>query len=135
MAYNTPKTYGTDIACVHDADSLLTPTTGMSVVAQSAYHRLTTDSVMGPGGLGWGYDCRRLIGMNASRLSGMQPILCEVLQRDDRILAADVRIAGTTANGLATVRITVTCYTAGGPFSFVVDTTDLRATTIEGQAR
>lgn len=134
MARNVPSAYGTDIACTRDADALFSSVTGLDVVKQAALHRLTADSVLGPGGDGWGYDCRRLAGAPASKLQGLQPVLSEVLQRDDRILAADVKITATTTRGLADVRIEATCLTAEGPFDLVLNISDLTSATIEEQA-
>ncbi|MEI8257733.1 MAG: hypothetical protein WCJ30_18815, partial [Deltaproteobacteria bacterium] len=67
--------------------------------------------------------------------SAMQPTLSSVLQRDERILTADVRILSVQTNGLLDVRIDVTCTTDAGPFSLVMNVSDLTAGTIEGQVR
>ena len=135
MARNPAAYYGRDVACVLDADPIFSSVTGIEVVRQAAYHRLMCDDVLGPGGDGWGYDCRRLLGMKSSRLVAMGPVLSSVLQRDERILTADVRIESVQTNGLQDVRITVTCTTDAGPFSFVMSVADLTAGTIEGQVR
>lgn len=135
MARNPAVSYGRDVACLLDADPLLSSVTGIDVVRQAAYHRLMCDDILGPGGDGWGYDCRRMLGMKSSQLSAMQPVLSEVLQRDQRILTADVHIRAVRANGLDDVRIDVRCTTDAGPFSFVMSVADLTAATIEGQVR
>jgi hypothetical protein len=57
--------YGTDVRCVFDANALWTSTTGLQAVEQDLIHRLLTDNVLGPGGDGWGYDVRKLLGMPA----------------------------------------------------------------------
>ena len=50
MARNEPSTYGTDVACFDDADGLFSAVTGIGSVIQDAYHRITTDDILGPGG-------------------------------------------------------------------------------------
>lgn len=135
MARNPAVNYGRDVACLLDADPLLSSVAGVDVVRQAAYHRLMCDDILGPGGDGWGYDCRRMLGMKSSQLSAMQPVLSEVLQRDQRILTADVQIRSVRTNGLDDVRIAVRCTTDAGPFSFVLSVADLTAATIEGQVR
>lgn len=133
MARNAPAAYGVDIACLRDADALFTPATGLDVVIQSAFHRLTTDSVLGPGGDGWGFDCRRLLGMRGAKLAAMQPMLSEVLTRDERIETADVTLTAVRTNGLDDVRIEVTCATALGPFTFVRTVIGLTTADFEAQ--
>lgn len=133
MAVNKPSAYGRDVRCVNDADALWTDVTGLDVVKQDAIHRLTNDTVLGPGGDGWGFDCRKLVGLNPSELSAYQPVLSTVLQQDDRIDAADVLLTVVTTNGLADVRIAVTCYTAEGPFEFIKNVSELTAADIEEQ--
>lgn len=134
MARNTASSYGVDVACVRDADALFTSVTGIDVVKQDAIHRLTTDDVLGPGGDGWGYDTRRLLGLPQSRLAGLQPVLSEVLQRDERVLTADVTLTATrTSSGLADVAIKATCTTAEGSFDLVTSVLELTSALIEGQ--
>ncbi len=135
MARNPASSYGIDIACMRDADSLFTSATGLDVVKQAAFHRVTTESVLGPGGSGWGFDCRRLLGMPASKLSTMQPTISEVLQRDDRILGADVSLTQTTTRGLADVRLKATCITAEGPFDLIMNVLDLTVGDLERQGQ
>ena len=118
MATNPATYYGVELACVSDADELFTDAIGIDVVRQDALHRLTTDSVLGPGGDDWGYDCRKLLGLKSIELTRMQPTIIEVLTRDDRIDSADVTLETATNNGMADVRITAQCETALGPFEF-----------------
>lgn len=134
MAINKPSAYGRDVRCVTDADPLWTEVIGVDVVKQDAYHRLTNDTVLGPGGDGWGFDVRKLIGLPASELTAYQPTISEVLQQDPRIDTADVILSATTSNGLAAVRIEATCTTVEGPFKLVKLVTDLTVDDLEGQA-
>lgn len=135
MATNPSANYGTDLACFYDADPFFSGVTGIESVRQDAFHRVTTDDVLGPGGVGWGKDCRRLLGMHTRDLAAQQPIYSNVLLKDERIESADVTITATTnKNGLADVRFEAICVTAFGPFDLVLSILDLTTVTIEGQA-
>lgn len=135
MAINLPSDYGTDIACQNDADPFWSTVTGIGSVQQDAYHRVTTDDILGPGGVGWGRDCRRLLGMPTSQLPAEQVAFGQTLQKDDRIQTATVAIVATTRNGVADVAFTAVCVTAQGPFDLVIPSIlDLTAGTIEAQA-
>lgn len=141
MAANAAALYGRDIRCVVDADSMLSTCEGIEVVRQHAYHRLTVDNILGDDGTGsfviagWGFDTSRLAGMTTSRLAAQQPILSEVLQRDPRVLTADVRITPTIVNGKADVTIDASCETSLGPFTLSIKSvSDLSATDLVGQA-
>ncbi len=128
MATNEARLYGSDIACISDADELWSEVEGLEVVKQDAIHVITTDDFLGPGGAGRGFDCRRLIGKNTAELASLQPILVEVLCRDDRINDAQVVLTSTTTRGLADVEIACTCHTDLGPFSFTKSVMDLTTT-------
>lgn len=135
MAINLPSDYGLDIACVDDADVFWTAAVGLPVVYQDAYHRVTTDNILGPGGVGWGRDCRRLLGMKTSELAAEQTAYAQVLARDERIQSATVTLTATTRGAVADVRFEAVCITADGPFSLVIPSIlDLTAGTIEAQA-
>lgn len=122
--------FGTDIACVYDADAFFSTTSGIDLVRQDAIHRLLTDDILGDDGTGslviagWGYDVRRLLGMPASRLASMQPVLSEVLTRDERVDSADVTLTSRTVRGLTDVLVEVVGRTADGAFSFVLSSLD-----------
>lgn len=134
MAANEPEAYGVDIRCFTDADPFWSTATGLESVRQDAYHRITTDDVVGPGGVGWGYDCRRLLGMPAGQLPAQQALIRAALLRDERISEADVTITTTTrTGGQVDVVLTIRCVTAAGPFDFVVSVLDLTSETIERQ--
>ncbi len=121
MAQNPPANYGLDIPCVMDGVPLLSTTVGLPVVYQDAYHRVTNDDVLGPGGVGWGRDVRRLLGAKTSTLAAEQVMFAQVLQRDQRIQSATVTITPTRrAGGLADVRFVAVCVTAVGSFDLVI---------------
>lgn len=131
MATNPATYYGTDVACVNDADEMFSEAVGLPVVVQDALHRLTVDSVLGPNGDDWGYDCRKLSGMKAAELVLMQPTLIEVLTRDDRIEGADVELTAVETNGLTDTRIDITLYTAEGPFTLTRMVSELTVNDLE----
>ena len=134
MAYNAPVDYGTDLGCILSTDVLFSSTTGVDVVRQDAYHRLLTDSVLGPAGDDWGYDCRRLLGAKDSLIAAIQPLLSEVLQRDERIQQASVSVtSSSTGTGLRVVTVKATCVTAAGPFDLVLNIDNVSVSTIDQQ--
>lgn len=79
------------------------------------------DDVLGPDGVGWGKDVRRLLGMPARELAAQQPVFATVLLKDPRIQSADVTIAATVTNGMADVRFAALCTSALGPFDVVIN--------------
>lgn len=131
MAQNPATYYGLDVACVSDADELFSEAEGVQVIFQDAVHRLTVQSVLGPGGDDWGFDCRKLIGMKQKDLTRMQPTLIEVLTRDDRILTADVTLTETKTNGLIDAEIAVHCETDEGPFDFTSPISSITTASLE----
>jgi hypothetical protein len=134
MSLNPASSYGADVRCTTDADELWSSCEGIAVVYQAALHRITTDSVIGPGGDGWGYDARRLLGLPASDLPGYQPILAEVLTRDPRIDSAEVTLTPVLQLGaMVDVLLSAECTTALGPFSLVMPVSQLTSAIIEGQ--
>lgn len=139
MSANPASFYGRDIRCVHDADSLWSEVEGLDLLYQDAIHRLTVDDILGDDGtgslviVGWGYDVRRLLGMPSSQLAAQQPQISAVLQKDPRILSADVSLTAVTTNGLDDVQLEIICNTALGPFSLVKKVSDLVPSDLVGQ--
>lgn len=119
MSRNEPAAYGRDVRSLNDADALFSEVEGIDVTVQDALHRLTVDNILGGEGVivGWGFDVRRLIGMTRGELASHQPILNEVLLRDDRIESATITLEQTQNDGLDDVQIDISCTTALGPFS------------------
>ena len=134
MAYNKPAAYGSDLGCILSTDALFSSATGIDVVRQDAYHRLLTDSVLGPAGDGWGYDCRRLLGAPDAQLASFSALLSEVLQRDERITSAQVSIVSSrTSSGLRVVTVRARCTTAAGPFDLVLSVDGVTVSTIDSK--
>lgn len=132
MAVNSASDYGTDIACISDADELFTEATGIAVVVQDVFHLLLSDDFLGPDGDGLGFDCRRLVGLSVDELAGMEPILSQVVERDDRVLRANVTLTVTTRNGLADVAISISAETTLGPFTATKSVLELTTDDLEG---
>lgn len=133
MAQNPAAYYGRDVRCFSDADAMFSDVTGLDVLRQDIYHRLTTDNILGPNGDGWGFDVRRLLGYPTADLPGLQPQLSEVCQRDPRVRAADVAITPSPGGGLKTIRIDVTIYTAAGPFALILSVNALTVEVLANQ--
>lgn len=136
MAVNAQTEYGFDIATpgrANDADELFTEAVGLDIVRQDTIHLLLSDDFLGPGGDGLGFDCRRLIGMSDTVLVGLQPVLENVLERDDRILSASVTLTAVKNPGGANdVLIDVTCATAAGPFTLTKTVGELTSADLDG---
>jgi hypothetical protein len=139
MAFNEPAAYGKDVRCVFDADALFSTVEGVEVVYQDALHRLMIDDILGDDGSGgfviegWGFDCRKLLGLPISRLAAHQPILAEVLMRDPRIESARVVLTPVVTNGIADVELRADCDTALGPFTLIKRISELQAADLIGQ--
>jgi hypothetical protein len=131
MALNPAQDYGTDIACVVDADELFSEAEGVDVVAQDALHAITQDDFLGPGGDGRWIDVRKFIGAKQTFLTSQQPIVVEVIERDERISHVDVVLTAITSNGLADIQIEITGFTEAGPFRLTRKTSDLTAAQLE----
>jgi hypothetical protein len=125
---------GTDIACMDDADPRWSTCTGIALVLQGVYHRITTDSVLGriinedgtveadPKAENFGDDIRKQVGAKHDDESAgaLGPRYAAVIQRDERVLTADVVVTTEDAgNGNVDLILDVTGTSAEGPFEFV----------------
>lgn len=131
MAENPAQAYGSDIACIVDADELFSEAEGIDVVAQDCLHAITQEDFLGPGGDGRGIDVRKFIGAKQAFLTSQQLIVAEVIERDDRISHADVILTAIESNGMADIRIDVTAFTDEGPFSFTKNVSELTPAELE----
>jgi hypothetical protein len=95
---------------------------GLRLVAEAAFRRLTTPRGMLRGGedeANYGFDLAGMIGTattknTAASLEGQ--IRAELL-KDERISTVDVAVIDTTANKITSFAVTVRCTTAEGPFA------------------
>src|SRR6185295_2331540 len=126
MAQNPASAYGEDIRCISDADDLFSVVSGVDLIVQDSIHVVTQKDFLGPGGDGRGYDVRDLIGSRHEDLALQQPIIADVIARDDRVSSADVELTAITTRGLADVLIAVTGLTSdGAPFAFTKSVLEL----------
>ena len=139
-----PSVFGLDVNCVIDADAAWTEVTGIPLVVQDVFHRITTTdilSVADPGTdeanacIGWGLDCRQMLGMDPIAAVAMGPQFEAVILRDARISSATVTIviASVGPGGVTAATMTVTCTTALGPFVFIVSLPQLTLQILQGQ--
>jgi len=131
MAQNPAQDYGVDIACVVDADEFFSEAEGVDVVMQDCLHAITQEDFLGPGGDGRGIDVRKFIGANQTFLNSQQPLIAEVIERDERITHADVVLTAIVFNGLSDVQIEITGFTEAGPFTLTRKISDLTAEDLE----
>jgi hypothetical protein len=134
VAQNPASSYGADIACMDDADGLFSGVVGLPALLQDLYHRVTTPAVLGPDGDDWGEDARRLLGMPTTRAVQLGPRFAAAVQKDPRVLTADVRIAQAAANTPYSFTLTIVGTSAAGPFALVLGVGALSIDVLTGQA-
>lgn len=116
--------FGREMSCT-DAIRPGRYVTGVRVVGEAAYRRLTTPRGVLRGGENeeiYGLDLTEMIGaMSSSDLTASLPGRIEnELLKDERIESADVTIVSVIEGPTTTLTITVECVTAEGPFSLQV---------------
>lgn len=131
MAENLAQAYGLDIGCVVDADEFFSEVDGVDLAEQDCLHAITQEDFLGPGGDGRGTDVRKLIGAKQSVLTLQQPIIVDVIERDERINHADVTLTAITTNGLADVQIEIRAFTDLGPFTLTRKVSELTPADLE----
>lgn len=130
-----PSQFGTDIACITDADAQWSTVDGINLVLQDLIHRITTDDILGDNGVGWGYDVRKLLGMYSTDIEAEGPKIAEAIQRDERIDTVDVVLTPVTNKGnLVDVTLTISGTTALGPFKFTRNVSQLTTTDMTSEA-
>lgn len=122
--------YGTDLYC---ADQLFTGrlVTGVDLLAQAAYRRLTTPRGMlddGDEGAIYGLDLADLIGQPSGTVDSLPAIVSAELLKDDRFAAVDVSASSVTDSaGLTaiTLAIGITPHDADEPFTLTVGVSEV----------
>lgn len=144
MSANPADAYGKDILCIDDADDLFSDVTGLAVVAQDCYHRLTNDSVLGsidgepPNEEtdNWGFDVTRLVGMRSDKIPGVTPQIAAALEKDPRVKTAEVIVKPErfrAPNGqLFDLTLAARCTTPLGTFTLVLGISDVTVAIIGG---
>ncbi len=122
--------FGTDIRidpATGDADEFFSEVSGVALVRQDLRLRLTTDpATVNPprnaAGQRIQYETINVgtfVGMPAALLKLQQPTVKRIAAADERISGATVEIADDGKAPLRTVRISIYCLTALGPFRLV----------------
>lgn len=124
----TTTTFGKDTSCTTSLKSGRF-VSGVRLVAEAAYRRLTTPRGMLRGGeeeANYGLDLAALIGSTASRsvAAALPGRIDAELRKDERIQKVDVTVLATGGK-LATYHITIKCETAAGPFTLQVVASDV----------
>jgi hypothetical protein len=131
MAENPAQDYGVDLACIVDADELFSEAEGPDVVAQDALHAITQEDFLGPGGDGRGIDVRKFIGAKQEFVTAQQPLVAEVIERDERVNHVDVVLTLVTTNGLSDLKIELKGETDAGPFALTRNVSELTSEQLE----
>lgn len=119
--------FGTDLSALHDLDPMGRLVTGLDLVVQRLWHRLTTPR----GGLfyapNYGFDVGAALNakMGTSARFAMQSAVARECEKDEAVLSATCSVSLDLKTEILTVRIGIT--TADGPFRFVVGITSVGA--------
>lgn len=116
--------YGIDISCVYDVDPTCREVSGNLVLGQACARRLITPRGTLIDDPNYGYDLRQLINDDLSQrdIANLSTNITQELLKDERVLAADVKITVTSAgNAIVIVQITG----ADGPFQLVLSVNDV----------
>lgn len=122
-------TYGKDTSCT----STLSPgqiVTGVRLVAEAAYRRLTTPRGMLRGGEDegdYGLDLLDLVGSIANKadVAAVPGRVRNELLKDERIVAVEVVATPTTLGPVTTLTLDITATTSEGPFSLQLGVDDV----------
>jgi hypothetical protein len=98
--------YGTDLACLTDLDPRMLEASGIDVLAQDLYHRITTPRGQVPDTPGYGTDVTAYLnrGTEAADLAVAAGAIVSELKRDDRVSHATATLTpDPTGKALAVV--------------------------------
>jgi hypothetical protein len=116
--------FGRDTSCT---TSLKTGrfSSGVRLVAEAAFRRLTTPRGMLRGGedeANYGLDLTEIVGTTSPKVTAasLPGRIKAELEKDQRIQSVDVKVAIATAGSLASFEIAIAAQTAEGPFSLVL---------------
>jgi hypothetical protein len=123
------SSFGRDTSCTTSMRTGRT-VTGVRLVAESAYRRLTTPRGMLRGGekeANFGLDLTELVGsVSTARDEASLPgRIAAELSKDERIESVDVQVTKTTASGLTSFQIRVEATTGEGPFVLAIGVTEV----------
>ncbi|AKT38249.1 hypothetical protein [Chondromyces crocatus] len=110
-----PQGFGVDLDCAEDLDPLMGTVTGLQVVAQAIYRRLSTPRGMVLDAPDYGFDLRSLLhkGMSPAEQAALPGLVRAEVLKEERIQSATVQILDFTSDAF---RLSIRCVTAEGPF-------------------
>jgi hypothetical protein len=121
--------FGKDISCTTSLKAGRY-VTGVRLVAEAAFRRLTTPRGMLRGGeeeASYGIDLTELVGLGASKAieASLPGRIAAELGKDERIEKVSAEVVASTSGAETTYAITVRCETAGGPFTLQLSASDV----------
>lgn len=122
-------TFGRETSCTNSMRTGRT-VTGVRVVAEAVYRRLTTPRGMLRGGeeeASYGLDLTEFVGTMPSKSveASLPGRIAAELAKDERIEKTDVDVLVTKSGPETTYGITVRCETAEGPFTLQLSASDV----------
>jgi hypothetical protein len=122
--------FGSDIGCYPDLDPNLTLITGPRVLLEATYRRLTTARGTYDWDPEYGFDVQALLNedFDATTLPLWQREIQAEVEKDERVLVADVTISPTQGDGY---QIAVALTTADGVFALVLGVSQVTVQILE----
>lgn len=119
------SSFGKDVSCT-TSQRTGRMVSGLRLVAEAAYRRLTTPRGMLRGGeeeANYGIDLTELVGQGSSAavVASLPGRIDAELRKDPRIEKADAEVIATVNGAETTYAITVRCTTAEGPFALQLE--------------
>lgn len=110
-----PEDFGVDLDCTDDLDPMFGLVSGLRVVAQAVYRRLSTPRGMLIDAPDYGFDVRSLLhrGMTPEERAAIPGMIRAEVVKDERIQSAEVQLTDVLPESF---RLVVRCQTAEGPF-------------------
>lgn len=114
--------FGTDLDCADDLREMMTLTSGLRLVAQAVYRRLSTPRGMVIDAPGYGYDLRALLhkGQTPTARTAIPGLVRAEVLKDERIDNAEVQVVALAHDAL---QLAIICHTAAGSFRLTLDVT------------
>lgn len=134
MSTSTPTDFGHDLACVDDLDPTMREVSGERVVQEVIARRCTTAPGMNVDAPDEGIDIRDFLGDDVDEAAILQ-LRADVLEQataDPRVFSAAVNMTLTQVDGDTAVTIDVNADSAEGPFSLVLEASELTVAILRG---
>lgn len=110
-----PEGFGVDLACADDLDPMMSNVSGLRLLAEAVYRRLSTPRGMVLDAPDYGFDVRSLLhkGMTAAERAAIPGLVRAEVLKDERIERAEAELRDVTPDSF---RLSLRCFTAEGPF-------------------